>query len=240
MERQLAQLMAAEAWRDGKRFGIIPVRLPGAPEWRKLALPPFLRLYASVEFPSLSDDAALGRLIAAILRSPGARGFRWATTALHRNAPVLRGRQFDLHGSERLHRPHYRVFASCGGAAFSRSARRLRQRKVVADLRGRVVPSPPGHAPARDKDWLYVTMRPGANAWSNLRTAIAGHPRLQPKSGLASTAPGDLATRGGDCGLGTQHGAPRLVLIVDQFEELLIPDPKARAQPISSGARTTW
>ena len=70
LEQDLALLLNVEAGRDGRRFGLIPVRLPGAPDWRKLDLPPFLRLFNGSSFSSTEDASALVRLISGIQGPP--------------------------------------------------------------------------------------------------------------------------------------------------------------------------
>lgn len=229
MERQLAQLMAVEAWREGQHFGIIPVRLPDAPEWRKLALPPFLRLYTSVEFPSLSDDAALNRLTAGILQEapppemPGSDrapyiGMRPFTEA---DSAIFTGRNnYIIHIAEQVHRAELPRFLAVLGASGSGKSSLLHAGVLPWLRQGTLHPE--------TKDWTYVPMRPGSNALSNLDAALRGVPALRPHLPPVGATPeqrraqwsGNLLHEVAATALGTSHGASRLVLIVDQFEEL--------------------
>ncbi|MEY2490576.1 MAG: hypothetical protein QOC70_2518 [Verrucomicrobiota bacterium] len=231
MERQLAQLMAAEAGREGRHFGIIPVRLPDAPDWRKLSLPPFLRLYASVEFPSLSDDAALDRLIAGILQQapapeksdPAQPPFIGMRPFSENESSIFTGRNdYIVHVTEYLHRAAVPRFLAVLGASGSGKSSLLHAGVLSRLRKGTLRPE--------TKDWVYVTMRPGGNAWSNLRAAIAGHPLLLPYIGTTPTTPKRWLHEVATAALGTQNGAPRLILIVDQFEELLTARPQGESE----------
>jgi hypothetical protein len=221
MERQLAQLMAAEAWRAGQRFGIIPVRLPDAPEWRMLALPQFLRLYTSVDFPSLSDSSALNLLIAGILQEapppeepdlsrPPYIGMRPFTEA---DSSVYSSRSnYVLHIAERIQRAEIPRFLSVLGASGGGKSSLLNAGVLPHLRQGTIYPS--------TKDWSYVTLRPGSDAWSNLRAAMAGHPLLMP---LVTYVPSSIEKwlhEVASAAVGNQQGGRRFVLIVDQFEEL--------------------
>lgn len=229
MERQLAQLMATDAWRNGRHFGIIPVRLPDAPEWRQLVLPPFLRLYTTVEFASLSDEQALGRLVAGVLQEaplpieseadlkrPPYIGMRPFT---EEDASIYTARNnYIVHVVENVRRETTpRFFAVLGASGSGKSS--LLHAGVLPRLRqGSLYPE--------TKDWVYVTMRPGSNAWGNLRAAIVGHERLRPVANLTASRPCMWLHEVAAAALGTQHHAPKLLLIIDQFEELLTARPQ--------------
>ena len=230
VERQLAQLMAAEEWRAGRRFGIIPVRLPGAPDWRQLALPPFLRLYTSVDFQYLSDEEALNRLSAGIRQDapppteddtrPPYVGMRPFTEG---ESDVYTGRSnYIIHVAEHLRRGRGPRFLSVLGASGSGKSSLLRAGLLPRLKSGALFPE--------SKDWHYLFMRPGSDAWSNLRAVLMSYEEIRPLVGLLNPISESSLHEIITAALGHRNG--HLVLIVDQFEELFT----ARPQGMSTDA----
>ncbi len=247
IERQLAQLMAAETWRGGRHFGIIPVRLPDAPQWKDLALPPFLRLYTSIEFKSLTDYDAHNELAAAILqeRRPAPveiddkrPPFIGMLPFTENDTSIFTGRyNYILDLEARLRRPRGARFIAVLGASGSGKSSLL-QAGLLPHLRQGIV-----HPETRE--WIYVTMRPGGNALGNLEANLRSHEILRPhvpapvekmeerRANWPEERLHEIATTA----LGNGHGGPRMVLIVDQFEELftLMPsDDKRRKEYVTS------
>lgn len=222
MERQLAEFMAVEAWREGCRFGIIPVRLPGAPEWKKLSLPPFLRLYSVVNFSSLTDRKALNALAAGITQEvpmpvdtdnerPPYVGMRPFVEA---DGHVYTGRSnYIIHLCDQLASREAPRFSAVLGASGSGKSSLL-----SAGLLPRLKE---GNPRIETKNWQYISMRPGSDAMSSLRAALRGNHIIGPHVEFQSNTPKTWLNEVSSAALGTGHDASRLILIVDQFEELL-------------------
>lgn len=75
------------------------------------------------------------------------------------------------------------------------------------------------------EEWVVATTRPGSTPWSNLRSALRAVPRFQAHVELSPVSPESWLHEVATSGLGSQHGASRLLLVVDQFEELITHQP---------------
>ena len=239
MERQLARLLAAEAWRDGRRFGIIPVRLPDAPPWKRLDLPPFLRLYTSVDFPSLSDEAALNRVIAGVTQEapppdepdstrPPYIGMREFTEA---DSSTFTGRtNYIIDIAEYVYNARCPRFLAVLGASGSGKSSLVHAGVLPRLRRGVIRPE--------TKDWLYVTLRPGNDALGNLRASLAGNPELCRLIDYTASAPEKWLHELASAALGNLREARRLVVVVDQFEELLTSIREVGSSATEQGLKT--
>jgi tetratricopeptide (TPR) repeat protein len=231
--------MAAEAWRDGRRFGIIPVRLPEAPAWKRLDLPPFLRLYTSVDFPSLSDEAALNRVIAGVTQEapppdepdstrPPYIGMREFTEA---DSSIFTGRtNYIIDIGEYVYNARCPRFLAVLGASGSGKSSLVHAGVLPRLRRGVIRPE--------TKDWLYVTLRPGNDALGNLRASLAGNPELRPLIDYAASAPEKWLHELASAALGNLRGGRRLVVVVDQFEELLTSVREVGSSATEEGRKT--
>jgi tetratricopeptide (TPR) repeat protein len=249
LERQLAQLMAAEAWRNGQHFGIIPVRLPEAPEWRKLALPPFLRLYASVDLPTIGEGEALERLINAISQEAAPpetepadsneSPYPGMTPYLEKDASKYFGRaNYILHICALLQGATATRFVAILGASGSGKSS-LMHAGVLPHLRA-------GRSHRETKDWIYIKVRTGGNAWGNLRAAVLGTAPFDRLPNFSASAEGQWLHEIATAALSNEGGARRVVLLIDQLEELLTsrPNPNGNTpseqQPFEKYRRETW
>jgi len=231
LERQLAQQMAAEAWRKGRKFGIIPVRLPGAPAWVNLDLPPFPELYSVVDFERSISEAGLDLLEMGIRDesppppaeldedAPPYVGMRPLT---EKDTGVFTGRNnYIIDLFRKLMRPEGARFLSVLGASGSGKSSLLHAGLLPRLKMGRL-----DHG---TREWLYVTLRPGNDPLLNLEAALGGQELLRPFVPPATKTPAQrkanwpkeklhgIATSA----LGNDHGSKRLIIVVDQFEELL-------------------
>ena len=247
MERQLALLMAADAWREGRHFGIIPVRLADAPEWCHLTLPPFLRLYASVSFAKPDDEAALDRLYEAIsgeaappeileagsTESPykGMKPYLESDSSKYfgRNNYILQISTFLLSAPER------RFLAIVGASGSGKSS--LMHAGVLARLRA-------GSFQRESKDWVYVKLRAGQNAWGDLRALLAGTPPFDKFNNFTASSPEKWLHESATAALGTRPEHSRLILLIDQFEELFTLRPQGDTprdkKLLEDYVKTTW
>jgi len=234
---QLAGQMAVETWNSGRKFGIIPVRLPGAPPWVELNLPPFLRLYTVVDFGTSITDAGLDQMAGGVRAgSPpppveldeDALPYIGMRPFIGKDAAIFTGRDnYIIDIFQKLRRSEgTRFFVVLGASGSGKSS------LMEAGLLPRLKTG--GMDPATSK-WLYVPMRPGNAALASLEFSLGTQEALRPF--LPSTAkseaerkdnwPEDKLHQIATSALGNHHGAGKLVIIVDQFEELLTLSPPA-------------
>ena len=215
------------------RFRVIPVLLPGAERPERGLLPPFLALATWVEFRrSLEDAEAFRRLVCGIRGiepGPGPGGAAFEGACPYRglevfdvaHAPFFFGREaltewliVKLRASPSG--PENRFLAILGASGSGKSSL-ARAGLVPAIKRGELVGS---------AAWPVVIVKPGRDPIESLGVALAG---------LDGTRPSPVAVQGLMTGLqateNTLHlttrlalrdapSARRLVLLVDQFEEV--------------------
>lgn len=231
-EEMLAAMRQRVQTRGERRMRVLPVILPGGRRVAETNLPPFLQGTTWVEFQkSLSEEDTLHRLECGIRgRAPGysardapfvgrcpyvgLRTFTDANLFFGREALVeqLLDRWRRSFGSSREQRFLALVGASGSGKSSLASA-------------GLLPALERGALPESDT-WLVVKCRPGSDPWESLRVALASRPELAPHfsavHGMAA-APDQEAHHLHLLARLALHGSSesrRLVVLVDQFEEL--------------------
>ncbi|HEV3471196.1 MAG TPA: TIR domain-containing protein [Pyrinomonadaceae bacterium] len=213
------------------RFGVIPVLLPGAERGKRSQLPAFLTASTWVEFrESLDDEGALQRLLAGIRGvepGPGPGGAALAGTP-------YRGLKFFDVGDEAYYfgreaqtewlldslrptpRGENRFLALVGPSGSGKSS--LARAGLLAALKK-------GHIRGSET-WPAVVCRPGPNPLESLALALAEPSGAAQHPSALKSLLDDLATDErmlhvtARAALRAAPPEARLVLLVDQFEEL--------------------
>ena len=238
---QHEEMRAAIARRVGSQqgpehFRVIPVLLPGAVRGDRSKLPEFLTATTWVEFPkTLDDDAAFRRLERAIRGLPPGPDqpisemdcpYRGLEVFDVEHAPLFFGRAAvtdwllsDLRGTLSAQGPT-RFLAIVGASGSGKSS--LARAGLLAALKNGGIEG--------SAEWLMTICRPGPNPLESLADALAKTEGVNLGRGLAADLMQDLqeslrarpttlhqTTR---ASLGDSQPNRRLVILVDQFEEL--------------------
>lgn len=222
LEQELALSLSASAKAGRWSLGLIPVRLPGAPPWRELNLPPFLNLYTWVDFGSVDDDLALRRLIAAIRTEGPAPRLPEAVET----SPYIGLRSF----SEKDHQCYFgRERYVIDLLERLRAARTPRFTVVLGAsgsgksslLHAGLLPRLRQQAFGNTTDWHCIAMRPGQNAMVNLQAALRGNERTRNFVGNSTKLTDEWLHTITMAALSNDPGMPQVALLIDQFEELI-------------------
>ncbi|HEY1122138.1 MAG TPA: toll/interleukin-1 receptor domain-containing protein, partial [Haloferula sp.] len=229
MEIEAITYAAGDARRTNRPFHVTPARLPDAPPWRELDLPPFLRERIQVDFPSVADNTAflqlkLGiegqasgppdRLAGGRVPYVGLRPYREEDEGLFYGRDKEVAQLLTL--LDKTGAPRFITLLGASGSGKSS----LVFGGLLPDLReGKSLPG--------SKSWLRVTMQPGQIALNSLRDALKGQEPLArhvPVNDEAWQRPDTLQSVA-MAALGNTDSNKRLLLVVDQFESLFTQQP---------------
>ncbi len=223
LEAELAVKMRVDARGGGRRFDILPARLAGAPPWKDIELPPFVELHSWVDLARL-DEHSVARFVAAVRRQPSPRaavadgqapyvGLRPLKTTEH---AIFFGRdRYVIALVEAIHATSVPRWMTLLGASGSGKSSLLHA-GLARHLDG---------TEAAAGAVRVIRARPGQNAWGNLRAAVLGDPSLAAHAGYESTQPETWLHEVVAAGLGSDPRVERVVVLVDQLEELFTSRP---------------
>ncbi len=220
--------------RKPRALRVLPVLLPGGKEVAAAELPGFLKGKTWVQFSqSLNEPEAFRRLVCGIrgvAPGPAAEQAPFADCCPYvglrpfraEEAPFFFGREGIVRqlltrlGNWFGTRDERRFLAVLGPSGSGKSS-------VIA---ARLIPVlQRGGLPESDR-WLYVSCKPGPNPWESLQVALGSHPEICPHLqaiGAQIDRSRDESARlhlAGRYALNRPDDPRRLVLFVDQFEEV--------------------